>query len=384
MSPRTRLFIALASTCLTAYIALGVLLGRVMGDTTYGQLSVFNEVVRLVIEAYVEPINVDRTMAGADLGLTDALDGDGGYLPPEELKAYQAKAGGDGEIGVQLTRRFAFLMVVSLRPGSPAEKAGLQTGDLLKTIDGRHSRPLPAPVGERLLRGAPGSIVKLDVLRAGSDPLEFSVVRERLTAAEPQRRQLADGAGYLRVREFYPQTAGSLRSEIDALRRSGASRLVLDLRGAGYGEPADAVKVAELFLEGGTVTKLEGRRIEARSFEADAATSAWDGPLAVLVDTGTAGPGEIVAAALRDAGRPLVGERTFGRAGVQRVVSMPEGGLLLTVGKYVSPKGEEIHGKGVQPTETVDAAIPASPDQKDTALEKALELLARPAEKKAA
>ncbi len=384
MSARSRLFIALASTCLTAYIALGVLLGRVMGDTTYGQLSVFNEVVRLVIEAYVEPINVDRTLAGADLGLTDALDGDSGYLAPEELKAYQAKAGGDAEIGVQVTRRFAFLMIVSVRPGSPAEKAGLQPGDLLKTIDGRHSRPLPAVVGDRLLRGAPGSIVKLDVLRAGSDPLEFSVVRERLTPAEPQRRQLADGTGYLRVREFHAHTAGSLRGEIEALRRAGVSRLVLDLRGAGYGEPADAVKVAELFLKGGTVAKLEGRRIESRSFEADPAASAWEGPLAVLTDTGTAGPGEIVAAALRDAGRPLVGERTFGRAGIQRVVSLPEGGLLLTVGKYVSPKGEPIHGKGVLPTDAVDAATPATAEEKDPALDKALELLAKPAEKKAA
>src|SRR5262245_42507783 len=159
MSPRTRLFVALASTCLTAYIALGTLLGRVFGDTTYGQLSIFNEVVRIVIESYVEPINVERTMAGANLGLTEALDGDSAYLAAEEWAALQQGVqASDADIGAVLTRRFGFLMVVSTRPGSPAEKAGLRPGDILKTIDGRHSRPLAVVSGERMLRGAPGSL----------------------------------------------------------------------------------------------------------------------------------------------------------------------------------------------------------------------------------
>ena len=172
MSPRIRLLVALTSTCLTAYIAMGTLLGRVFGDTTYGQLSIFNEVVRIVIESYVEPVNLERTMAGANLGLTEALDGDSGYLSGEEWAALQQGASAsDAEIGAVLTRRFGFLMVVSTRPGSPAEKAGLHPGDILKTIDGRHSRPLAVVTGERLLRGAPGSVVKLRVLRAGSDPL---------------------------------------------------------------------------------------------------------------------------------------------------------------------------------------------------------------------
>src|SRR5262249_56882057 len=120
-------------------------------------------------------------MAGARLGLTEALDGDSAYLDTEELRQYQQPVKDtDADVGVALTRRFGFLMVVAARPGSPGEKAGLKTGDILKAIDGRYTRPIAVVTGERLLRGAPGSTVKLAVLRAGSDPLDVSVVRERL------------------------------------------------------------------------------------------------------------------------------------------------------------------------------------------------------------
>jgi len=379
MSPRTRLFVAMTSTCLIAYIAMGTLLGRVFGDTTYGQLAIFNEVIRIVIEAYVEPVNLDRAMAGADLGLTEALDGDSSYLNADDFKAFQqADKQGDADVGAVLTRRFGFLMVVSLRPGSPAEKAGLRTGDILKTIDGKHSRPLATVTGERLLRGAPGSVVKLRVLRAGSDPLEMSIVRERLQPAEPERRVLADGTGYLKLREFHQKTADAVRGELEVLKKNGAKKLVLDLRGAGWGAPLEGVRVAEIFMKGGVVTKLSGRKVAEQVMSADQTRAQWDLPLAVLVDTGTAGPGEVVAGALLDSGRAtLVGERTFGRAGFQKAVSMPEGGLVITVAKYFTPKGNPIHGRGIAPTVPVQVPddAPISGEAGDQILEKALEVL---------
>ncbi|PYQ15981.1 MAG: hypothetical protein DMF80_06660, partial [Acidobacteria bacterium] len=167
------------------------------GDTTYGQLSVFNEVVRLVLEAYVEPVNLDRAMAGARLGLTDALDGDSAYLDDDEVKLYNQASKDDADVGLLLSRRGPFLMVVSSRAGSPGEKAGIKAGDVIKTIDGRQSRPLSAPVGQRLLRGAPGSVVKLTLMRSGSDSVEVSLVRERAVMPSSRARVLADGNGYL-------------------------------------------------------------------------------------------------------------------------------------------------------------------------------------------
>lgn len=389
MSARARLIIALVSTGLVGYIAMGSVLGRVLGDTSYSQLTVFNEVVRLVLDSYVDPVNVDRAMGGAELGLTEALDGDSAYLDADALKAYQQPVKeSDADIGVVLSRRFGFLAIVAPRPGSPAAKAGVKAGDIIKTIDGRHSRTVNVPEGERLLRGAPGSTVKLRLLRQGSDPVDVSVVRERMIPEPVRGKLLESGPGYLKVAEFSPRTAEEVATEIESLKKGGARSLVLDLRGTAYGTPENAVKTAELFLKGGVVTKLVGRRVEEKVLNADPARDVWDLPLAVLVDGGTAGPGEIVAAALLDAGRSsVVGERTFGRAPVQKIVALPEGALLLTVAKYVSPKGNAIHGKGVEPTVPVlspdeDDEVAGQPS-KDIVLDKAIELLTAPARKAA-
>jgi carboxyl-terminal processing protease len=392
MSHRARLVVALVSTGLVGYVAAGSMLGKVIGDTSYGQLAIFNEVVRLVIDAYVEPVNLDRAMAGARLGMADALDGDSSYLDPEQYKLVQTPpAETDAEIGAVLTRRFSFVMVVAARPGSPAARAGLRAGDLVKSIDGRHTRPMPALVAERLLRGAPGSSVKLSVLRAGAEPFDVTVVRERLKPAAAEGRMLDETTGYVRVSDFTPATAGEVRAQLEGLRRSGATRMLLDLRDAAWGAPADSIKVAELFLQGGPVAKLVGRRTDETLLQADAARGAWSGPLAVLVTNGTAGPGEIVAAALLDAGRAkLVGEHTFGRAALSKTVPLPEGGLVLTVAKYMSPKGTSIHGQGLAPTVPVEADEEEPADgaaRPDAILEKALEVVkaeGRPAEKGAA
>lgn len=392
MSHRTRLLVALVSTGLIGYIAIGSFLGRVLGDTSYGQLAIFNEVVRLVIDSYVEPVNLGRAMAGARLGMADALDGDSAYLDADQFRLYQEPVKqDDADVGLVLTRRFAFVMVVAARPGSPAEKGGLQPGDLIKSIDERHTRPMPAVLADRLLRGAPGSTVKLGILRAGADPFEVSLVRERVAPAAPQGRLLDPETGYVRVSDFTPATAEDVRTQVEALRRGGASRLVLDLRDAAWGEPEEGVKVAEIFLVGGPVAKLVGRRTDEKVLQADPARSAWAGRLVALVDNGTAGPGEIVAAALADAERAeLVGEHTFGRAALTRAVPLPEGGLVLTVAKYLSPKGRSIHGQGIEPTVPVasktdeDEDLPEGTPRPDHILDKALEILKSEALKKAA
>jgi len=223
--------------------------------------------------------------------------------------------------------------------------------------------------------------------------VDVSLVRERTVLPVPHGRLLADGTGYLKVPEIDPKTSDDLRPELDSLRRSGAQlrrsgahALILDLRGAGFGAPADGIKVAELFMKGGVVTKLAGAKYPEQVFNADPARSVWSQPLAVLIDTGTAGPAEVVAAALLDAGRgPVVGERTFGRAPLQRLAFLPEGGLLVTVAKYSSPKGTAIHGHGVEPSvvvETPEEDEDAAPGR-DVILEKAQELLKAEAKKAA-
>lgn len=388
MTPRARLFVALLSTALCGYIVLGNLLGRVLGDTSYGQLSVFNEVVRLVIDAYVDPVNIDRVMGGARAGLTDALDAESAYLDAEELKAYQQPArDADADLGLVLTRRYGYLAVVAPRSGSPAEKAGVKTGDYLKTIDGKYTRGMSLPTGERLLRGAPGSVVKLQILRPGVDPIDVQVVRERIQAPAATSRRLSEGPGYVKVPEFGARTADEVRDEVLALKRGGATSLVLDLRDAAFGAPADGVATASVFLHSGVVAKITGRRTAEQVLNADPKLTAWELPVVVLVDNGTAGPAEVVAAALKDAGHTVVGQQTSGRAPVQKLVPLPEGALVLTVARYVSPKGDVIHGRGIEPSVPVnpvmdDDEASAAP-ARDLALEKAIELLSAEVKKAA-
>lgn len=385
MSPRLRLLVAAGSTTLILYVALGTLLGRVLGDTSYGQLALFNEVVRLVLDAYVEPVNLDRTMAGAEFGMVDSLDGDSAYLDPAAFRAFQNPAREPlAEVGVVLSRRFSFLAVVATRAGSPAERGGVHAGDLIKAIDGRHTRLLGAPVGDALLRGAPGSSVKLTLLRPGSDAIDVVLVRERLLPVAPRGRLLDDRTGYLSVPEFGAQVVDEVQGELELLRRQGARSLVLDLRRSAYGATETGVKVAELFVNGGVVARVAGRHAREQVFTADPARSAWKQPLAVLVDSATAGAAEVVAAALLDAGRgPVVGESTFGRAPVQKTIALPEGGLVLTVAKYLTPKGKPIHHQGVEPSVAVPAPADGAQTQGDPILDKALELLRGEAKKAA-
>ncbi len=388
MSPRNRLVVALVSTGIISYFVVGSLLNRVLGDTTYGQLSLFNEVVRLVIDSYVEPINVDRTLGHAHRGLIEALDGDSAYLPPAVLAAEQDNEHPDAEIGLLLSRRYSFLMIASVRAGSPAAQAGLRPGDVIKTIDDRHTRPLSAVQGRQLLEGAPGSAVALTVLRSGSDPIEFRVERERRERRPVTSRILEPGIGYLKIDEFTESTSDETRTEIAVLRRSGAEQIVLDLRNAATGEPELGAGLADLFIESGVVAKRSGRRVEEKLWEAASVEVAWHESLTTLVNLGTSGPGEVAAAALLDAGRSeLVGEHTFGRAPFQKILPLPEGGLLLTVAKFLRSNGDPIHGTGLEPTlavhEHYHEADEDPVDSEDPILDAALERI-RSTEEKAA
>lgn len=384
MSARARLAVAFVSTGVVFYIALGSVLNRVMGDTAYGQLTLFNEVVRMVMDAYVDPVDLDQTLDGAYRGLTEALDGDSGFLDPAALSTLEGTPVGDADVGLVLTRRFGFLMVVAARPGTPAAAAGVRTGDVVKTIDGRHSRQLAVAVGERLLRGEPGSAVALTLLRASSDPIDLSLTRERLVPAPLDSRILADDVAYLRVPELAPGTAEAIHAALDGFAGRGARALVLDLRGTAWGPIEEGIRVAQLFRREGVVARLQGRRTEETTWTADPARVAWQLPVAVLTSRGTAGAAEVLAAALRDADTPVVGAPTFGSAGIQKRFPLPEGALLLTVARYVSPKGDPIHGEGVAPTELVaerGAEVEGAPDR---VLDKALELLRAASQRKAA
>ncbi len=389
MTSRSRFALSLASTAFVLYLASGPLMRKALGDTGYTQLSIFHEVVSMIRETYVDPVNMDRTLEAAEAGLLEALDGDSGYLDATEFKELQSGKRGVADTGIVLGRRFGFLTVVATRPASPARKAGIKAGDFIKFIDGKHTHSLTVVKGERLLAGDPGTPVKIAIFKSGTEATETALVREMPLAGLPVARLLDGGVGYLAVPDVGDTALTSVRSSLADLLAQGASSLVLDLRSSASGPLGNAAPLAELFIKGGVVAKLASRNAAEQTLVAKETARPFAGPLALLVDRGTAGASEIAAACLLDSGRAtLFGENTFGRAGIQKPIPLDSGGgLLLTVSRYLTPKGQPINGKGLTPKTLV--RNPESPDLfgtpgKDPVLDKALETLKASALKAAA
>jgi carboxyl-terminal processing protease len=391
MTSRTRLWVLLVSTPVIAFAIIGGYLGQAVGrDETYQHLRIFSDVVDLVVDNYVEEVDVKQAMRGAMRGLADGLDADSAFLTPELVKAAEgADNAGAADIGVVLRRQY-YLRVVSARDGSPAAKAGLRTGDYIRAIDGKATRDMSAFEGARLLRGSAGSKVNLLVLRGNAaDPHELTVVRERITGADVTSRMANASTGYIRVLEFANDAPAKIKQAVDSLGKTGATSYVIDLRGTAAGDVDQGVATARLFVKSGTLAVKQTRQDKGTRDEpmnAQPSDGAIAAPVVLLVDQGTGGAAELFAAALDGNNRTeLIGERTLGRAARQQLVKLPDGsGLLISSTKYLTPKNEAIHEKGLTPDVPVDqpdVEFGAQPPAGDPTLDRAL---ARLAEKKAA
>ena len=395
MTARTRLWVLVVSTPVIAFTLIGGYLGQAMTrDETLRSLRVFEDVMQLVVDNYVESVDVTKAMRGAMRGLTDGLDIDSAFLNPTLVKAFESKdAPPAGELGIDVVRGY-YLRVVSVRDGSPAARAGIRTGDYLRAIDGRSTRDVSAFEGNRMLRGGLGSKVTLLVIRGNAaEPHEVAVARDRVTGAELTSRMANSSTGYIRVVEFTANSPARIKQAVDALAKTGATRYVIDLRGTSRGDLDNGVDAARLFVRSGTLAVRVSRdplaRPEAKektkkdSIVAQATDGAVTAAVVLLVDSGTSGAAELFAAALDGNNRAeLVGERTIGRAARQQLVKLPDGsGLLLTNIRYLSPSSAAIHEKGLTPDVHVqepDVDFGADPPAVDAALDKAIERLVAP------
>ena len=390
MSTRTRLSILLISTPLLAFIVFGSLGKASGGDQTFQHLRVFEDVVSLILNNYVENAKVDKVMEGALRGLADGLDPDSAYLTAAEVKSIEpGETLPAGDVGIELTRQY-YLRVIAARDESPAAKAGLQTGDYVRAIDGKPARDLSVFEGMRLLRGAPGSKVTLTVIRGNAaEPRQIELVREKTPGAVVTGKMMGADLGYIRIASFGPDASAKIRAQAETLSKSGARELVLDIRHTAEGRFDTGIEAARLFVKSGTLAMIGGRdetkaakaattpaggdaapttipaekpstKPSASSIKETIATKAGDGsivlPVTLLVTTGTSGAAELFASALDGNKRAeLIGERTLGRAGLQKLVRLPDGrGLWLTYARYLTPDGETIQGKGLTPDLSVD------------------------------
>ena len=383
MSSRNRLLVLAISTPIIAFAFVGGYFGRAIAqDETYQHLRVFEDVVSLVLNNYVEPVDVRDAMGGAMRGLADSLDPESAYLTPELVRSRESNdPGGPAEVGLDVTRQY-YLRIVSARDGSPAAKAGIRAGDFIRAIDNRPTRDMSAYEGSRLLRGAVGSKVSLLVIRGNAaDPHMVDLVREQVAGPELTTRMANSTTGYIRVVQFSADSATRMKQAIDALATLGASRYVIDLRGTARGDLDEGVAAARLFVKGGTLAIRLGRQDQREPIAALPTDGVVAAPVALLVDVGTAGAAEVFAAALDGNGRAdTIGTNTIGRAARQRLVKLPDqSGLWLTNQRYLTPSGTPIHETGLVPDVIVELAeieFGAMPPTPDETLQRAVELLA--------
>jgi carboxyl-terminal processing protease len=380
MTSRTRFFVFAVTAPVIAFAMVGALLGQVWArETPYANLRVFEDVVSLIASNYVEDVNLSKVMRGAMSGLAEGLDPDSAYLPPEAVRQLDAGNGaGPADIGVMLTRQY-YLRVIAAREGSPAARAGLRAGDFLRVIGTRPTREMSVWEGSRLLRGEPGSKVTLLVIRGNAaDPHPVDVTREVARPPAVSGRVIADGIGYLRVPGFGPGVPASIAERVAELAKAGASRLVIDVRDAAEGTLDSGIGAARLFVPAGTLVQKETKGVGREAIAAGAGAGTITQPAVVLVNSGTSGAAELFAAALEGNKRAeLVGERTQGRAGLQRLVRLNDGSaMLITNAWFLTPDGETIHQKGLDPAQAVDVPdvdFGAPAPESDPILDKGLE-----------
>ena len=382
MSSRTRLVVMSISAPIIAFAIVGGFLGKVMArEDTFQHLKPFDDVVGFIASNYVEEVSVEKVMQGALRGLADGLDPDSAYLSPDQVKEVEAgRALPAGDIGVELTRQY-YLRIIAARDGSPAAKAGLRSGDYVRTIDDKPTREMSVWEGTRALRGAPGSKVTLSIIRgSAADPHVVELIRGTMPASEVHSRIAAPGVGYLRVAAIGADTAGQVKSQIADLQKNGAAKLIVDVRRTSTGAVDQGLALARLFVNQGTLAIRERSANVKEPIAAGIGDGAIKLPVLVLLDAGTSGAAELFASAMSGNQRAeLVGEPTIGRAAIQRLIKLPDSsGLWLSTARYLTPAGGPLHEKGLVPTVPVDepdVEFGQTPPPGDPTLDKAIERL---------
>ncbi|HRA42047.1 MAG TPA: S41 family peptidase, partial [Pyrinomonadaceae bacterium] len=264
-----------------------------------------------------------------------------------------------------------FVYIISAPTGSPAEKAGIKSGDVVEYIDSKATRDISLYDARQLLSGDAGSVVGLRVLRSGEKPQTIKVTRGSFKAPTAESRIESGKIGIIKVNSLDTGEAADIRSQLGSLTKQGAQKIILDLRGVAGGTLEEGAAVANLFIKDGDLAKVVGREGKVtRTITADPAKAAFAGEMAVLTSVGTAGAAEVVAAAVAERKRgEVIGERTFGSGTDQQLFTMSSGGgYLLTVAKWASPGGTPFFGDdrnsmGVKPS--IEVKRPDTPEPLD-------------------
>jgi carboxyl-terminal processing protease len=372
MNRRFQLAVVTGSAVLAAFLLVGAVLGQApetAPSDPYRHIGVYTEVFSKIKSDYVEDPDMKNVTLGAINGLLVSLDPFASYLNADQYKQYlKTKESAKAGLGLILSRKYGYeLSIVDAIPGSPSDKAGLATGDIIETINGISTRDMPLAYADVLLGGDPGTTVDLTVLRLRkAEPSKMALTRAKIVYPQLVSKMLEDKIGYVALHSLEAGKAKAVAAAIGELEKQGMQKLVLDLRHCASGSTEEGIELARLFLEKGQVTYVVGQQYPKQSFDAEPGKVVWKGPLVVLTNRGTALGAEIAAGALLDNHRAsLVGERTYGDAAVRKPIPTQDGGaVLLAVAKYYTPTGKAIPDSSIVPNLAV-ADSESVPEEED-------------------
>jgi carboxyl-terminal processing protease len=352
------------------YAGLGHVLGRTPDDKAYKSLTVYSEVLQKIQQDYVDEPNLHLVTSGSLHGLLESLDPQSSYLTAREYADYKQKqaANVSGDAGLTLSKRFGYIIVVSVLPDSPGEKAGIHSGDIFESVAGFTTRDMSVGQAMNFLHGQPGTGVKVGVIRRGkADPDEVDLVREKLGAAKIVSEKVDPDILVLRLPSLDTGRADEIRTRLLDAEKQGVHKVILDVRECGRGPVSEAIAVARLFVSSGTLSTLRGQTVTTQVFSADPGKVVWKAPVSLLIDPTTSGAAEVLASAMVASHRgDVVGERTFGLASEQKLISLDDGAaLFLTVANYYNGDGKSILEEGVVPSEVVRASAEDDTDTGD-------------------
>jgi carboxyl-terminal processing protease len=344
-----------SSACVVVLLLVGARSGRAVApDDVYGHLKVYTEVLERIKLEYVEDPDMKSVTLGAINGLLESVDPFASYLNADQYRQYEKGLDtSKADVGLILAKRYGYVAVVDVLPGSPAEKANISTGDLIESINNVATRDMPLAYAEQLLRGDLNSKIDVTVLRLRNpDPQKMTLTRTNIAFPDVAAKLMPNDVGYLHVTSLAGNRLAETKTKVLDLKKQGAKYMVLDLRHASTGEQEKGIALANLFMDKGEITYLQGQKTEKKDFTAAAAEDVWSGPLIVITNRSTAGGAEIAASALLDSKRAqVVGERSYGDASLRKTIQMDDGGaVILSVAKYYSPAGKAIQDNGVTPS----------------------------------
>jgi carboxyl-terminal processing protease len=337
---------------------------------TYKGLKLFSDVIELVEDNYVDPVDPKELIEKAIQGMVHSLDPHSALLSPDDFKELQVDTQGEFTgIGVSITMKDGFVTVISPIEGTPAYKAGLKAGDKIIKVNGKTAGDLRQAV--KMIRGPKGTEVVVTIAREEvKKPIDFKIVRDIIPVESVKTAVLKPGYGYVWITNFRENTTDDLVSGLEKLESAKVplKGLILDLRDNPGGLLDQAIKVSDLFIEKGTILSIKGRRGKnTQIYKASENTLKRDYPIVLLINGGSASASEIVAGALQDDKRALIlGTTSFGKGSVQSVEKLRDGyGLKLTIARYYTPSGRSIQAKGIQPDIVVKRRFIDKEDMED-------------------